>query len=125
MLNCLLGQWKSGASQVLVVGKDNSISIKTVEATTPETHPQIFEAGPETGPHVVVEKWPPPPTPWDTEKWQEEHWQNQELLRQEHEQDEDTWSIDLSKPQQPQQPPQQQQHHAATSILDKWHQENQ
>ncbi len=109
--HCHLGQWKSGASQVLVVGKDNSISIKTVEATTAEPRP-----------HVVVEKWPPPPTPWDSDQWHEEHWQKQELLRQEEEEDEDTWSIDLSKPRLP---PQQQQHNVGTSILDKWHQENQ
>ena len=78
--NSYLGQLNSGASQVLVVGKDNSISIKTLDPS------------PSSSPQVVVQKWPPPI--WDSEDQDQDldeedfdqgeaHWQHQELLKQE------------------------------------------
>ena len=99
-----LGQWQSGASQVLVVGKDNSISIKTMDPN------------PGTAPHVEVQKWPPTVNvDWEDEEdsSSEDNWQNQELLRQKVE--DDTWSIDLSKTQE----------QNGASILDMWHRQHQ
>ncbi len=102
---------------MLVVGKDNSISIKSnpdISIQTPEW------SNPGTAPHVEVQKWPPTVNDdWENDNSEddisedEDNWQHQELLRQEVK--DDTWSIDLSKSQE----------QSGASILDMWHKQQQ
>ncbi len=100
-----------------MVGKDNSISIKS----NPDISIQTQDwSNPGTAPHVEVQKWPPTVNDdWENDDSEddisedEDSWQHQELLRQEVK--DDTWSIDLSKSQE----------QSGSSILDMWHKQQQ
>ena len=102
---------------MLVVGKDNSILIKS----NPDISIQTQDwSNPGTAPHVEVQKWPPTVNDdWENDDSEddisedEDSWQHQELLRQEVK--DDTWSIDLSKSQE----------QSGASILDMWHKQQQ
>lgn len=82
----------------MVVGPDNSISFKTLDPTP----------GPD--PMMIVQQWPPPVTDWQVEddgSWSDDTWQK--------EQNDDNWSYDLSKSNEP----------TSSSILDRWHKQQQ
>ncbi len=122
---------------MLVVGKDNSILIKS----NPDISIQTQDwSNPGTAPHVEVQKWPPTVNDdWENDNSEddisedEDNWQHQELLRQEVKDDtssddnwqhqellrqevkDDAWSIDLSKSHE----------QSGASILDMWHKQQQ